>query len=220
MSQVRAEAAAATRRRILDAAEGEFLKAGYHASTMTSLARAAGVSPQTIYDAVGRKAAVLKAVYDVLLAGDDEPIAMSARPEFKRTLAQRTPAATLRAYAALGRLIVSRVGPLVGTVLAEGAGADLRDFLAAIDRERRMGNTALVRHIADRFGLPNGLSMDTAIDHVWTLTALDVADRLVRRCGWTWDQYERWLGTQLAAGFTSRIRSTRRTAIPPVTAVI
>jgi len=120
-------------------------------------------------------------------------------------------------HAALGRLIVSRVGLLVGTVLAEGASADadLRDFLAAIDRERRLGNTALVRHIADRFGLPNGLSMDTAIDHVWTLTALDVADRLVRRCGWTWDQYERWLGTQLAAGFTSRTRSTRRTALPP-----
>lgn len=217
VSQVRAEAAAETRRRILDAAEREFLEAGYHASTMTSLARAAGVSPQTIYDAVGRKAVVLKAVYDVLLAGDDEPIAMSARPEFKRTLAQRTPAATLRAYAAMGRLIVSRVGPIVGTVLAEGAGADtdLRDFLAAIDQERRMGNTALVRHIADRFGLPNGLSLDTAIDHVWTLTAMDVADRLVRRCGWTWDQYERWLGTQLAAGFTSRTRSSRLAALPP-----
>ncbi len=205
-SEVRAEQARDTRRRILAAAEGELLRGGYHATTMTSLARACGVSPQTIYDAVGKKAAVLKAVYDVLLVGDDAPIPMSERPEWKRTVTQRTLPATLRAYASMGRLIVSRVGPLVGTVLAEGAGADadLANFLAAIDRERRIGDTAVVRHIADRFGLPTGLSEDRAIDHVWTLTALEVADRLVRRCGWSWDDYERWLGTQLTAGLSSQ----------------
>jgi len=89
---------------------------------------------------------LLKAVYDVLLVGDDAPIPMSERPEWKRTVTQRTLAATLRAYAGMSRLIVSRVGPLVGMVLAEGAGADLANFLAAIDRERRIGNTAVVRH--------------------------------------------------------------------------
>ncbi len=204
VSEMRAEQARDTRRRILAAAEGELLRGGYHATTMTSLAQASGVSPQTIYDAIGKKAAVLKAVYDVLLVGDDAPIPMRERPEWKRTVTQHTLAATLRAYAGMSRLIVSRVGPLVGMVLAEGAGADadLANFLAAIDRERRIGNTAVVRHIADRFGLPNGLSADPAIDHVWTLTALEVADRLVRRCGWSWDDYERWLGTQLTAGLS------------------
>lgn len=177
---------------------------GYHATTMTSLAQAAGVSPQTIYDAIGKKAAVLKAVYDVLLVGDDAPIPMSERPEWKRTVTRRTLPATLRAYASMSRLIVSRVGPLVGVVLAEGAGADadLANFLAAIDRERRIGNTAVVQHIADRFGLPHGLSVDRAIDHVWTLTSLELADRLVRRCRWSWDDYERWLGTQMTAGLS------------------
>ena len=204
LSETRAEQARETRRRILAAAEGELLRGGYHATTMTSLARASGVSPQTIYDAVGKKAAVLKAVYDALLAGDDAPIPMSERPEWTRTVTQRTLPATLRAYASMSRLIVSRVGPLVGMVLAEGAGADadLASFLAAIDRERRIGNTAVVRHIADQFGLPHGLSVDCAIDHVWTLTALEVADRLVRRCGWSWDDYEQWLGTQMTAGLS------------------
>jgi AcrR family transcriptional regulator len=203
-SEMRAEQARDTRRRILAAAEGEFLGGGYHATTMTSLARASGVSPQTIYDAVGKKAAVLKAVYDVLLVGDDAPIPMLERPEWKRTVTQRTLPATLRAYAGLSRLIVSRVGPVVGMVLAEGAGADadLADFLATIDRERRIGNTGLVRHIADRFGLAKGQSVDSAIDHVWTLTALEVADRLVRRCRWSLDDYQQWLATQLTAGLS------------------
>jgi AcrR family transcriptional regulator len=213
-SELRAEMARQTRRRILAAAERELLSAGYHATTMASLARAAGVSPQTIYDAIGGKAAVVKAVYDVLLAGDDDPIAMSERPEMKRALAQRTVAATLLAYAGVGRLIMSRVGPVLVLVLAEGAGAELRDFLATIDRERRIGNTAVVRHIAERFGLPNGLSLDRAIDHVWTLTAPDVADRLVRRCGWTWDDYEGWLAAQLMAGFGQRTRPVSRAVLP------
>ena len=138
---MRAEQARDTRRRILAAAEGELLGGGYHATTMTSLARASGVSPQTIYDAIGKKAAVLKAVYDILLVGDDAPIPMSERPEWTRTVTQPTLPATLRAYASMSRLIVSRVGPLVGMALAEGAGADadLASFLAAIDRERRIG---------------------------------------------------------------------------------
>lgn len=46
------------------------------------------------------------------------------------------------------------------------------------------------------------LTHERATDHVWTLTAPELADRLVRRCGWPLDEYQRWLGTQLIAGLT------------------
>jgi AcrR family transcriptional regulator len=205
----RTEAALDTRRRILAAAREELLTAGYHATTVTSLARRAGVSPQTIYNAVGSKAAVLKAVYDVMLAGDDAPIPMNERTEIARVRAQRSMSATMRAYAAMARMIAERVGPLIGVVLAEGAGGDaeLRDFLDTIERERHVGNTGVVTHIAERFGLPNGLTRRRAIDHVWTVTAPEIADRLIRRCGWRPVEYEKWLAAELIAGLRDHQRA-------------
>lgn len=198
----RAEAARLTRRRIIDTAYDAFLTDGYHATTVGALAKAAGVSPQTIYNALGSKADVLKAVYDVRLAGDDEPIAMNDRPEIARIRTQDDSAATLQAYAAFSAMLYGRVGPLLGVVLSDGAGADqdLKVFLATIDTERRIGNTGVVRHIDERFGLPEGVGVEQAVDHVWTLTSLEVADRLIRRCGWSPEAYQRWLADGLVSG--------------------
>src|ERR1700704_382936 len=120
----RADAARETRRRIIAAARHELLEGGYQATTLSALARRAGVSQQTIYNSVGGKAALLKAVYDVQLAGDDEPIAMNDRPEFRAVQSQRSMAATLRAYATMSRMIIGRVGSLLGVGFVEGAGSD------------------------------------------------------------------------------------------------
>ena len=130
---------------------------------------------------------------------------MNERPEFRAVMAQPSTAATLRAYATLSRLIVGRVGELVGILLAEGPGSDseLREFLATIDTERRIGNSGVVRHIAERFGLPQGLVEQRAVDHVWTVAGPEVAGRLVRRCGWSLDEYETWLAAALLAGFAA-----------------
>lgn len=204
----RTEAARLTRARIVAAGREQFLEAGYHGTSVAALARRAGVSPQTIYNAVGGKAEVLKAVYDVLLAGDDEPIAMNQRPEMIHVRTRGDRAATLRAYAALARMLVERAGPLLGVVLAEGAGSDaeLSAFLATIDRERRLGNTGVVKHIEERFGLGDGVEAERAVDLVWTLTAPENADRLIRRRGWSYDDYERWLAEALVDGLRALSR--------------
>ena len=118
----RAEAAQATRRRIIDAAGPMLLREGYHAMSISSLAAAAGVSAQTVYNAIGGKAAVVKAVYDVTLVGDDEPIPMPERPEFTAMSAAPDPDSFLRAYAAHCATIYERTGPLLGVILAQGAG--------------------------------------------------------------------------------------------------
>lgn len=200
-SAVRAETAQLTRRRILAAAQEQLYANGFHGTTVGSLAKAAAVSPQTIYNSIGNKAAVVKALYDILLAGDEEPIVMSQRPEFLRVRDQPSAAEVLRAYAAMSKLIYSRVGKLLGALLAEGAGADvdLDAFMSTIERERRIGNTQVVTHIANTFGLPSGIPVDRAVDMVWTCTSYEVADRLIRRCGWDVDAYEIWLGDVIVA---------------------
>lgn len=199
----RAEAAKVTRRRIVDAALQMLLEHGYHATSVSALAAAAGVSAQTVYNAIGGKAAVVKAVYDVLLVGDDEPIAMPDRPEFRAMSLAPDRESFLRSYAALCSTIYERTGPLLGVLLAQGAGGDagLQEFVATIDRERRIGNTNVLTALERTHGLEGDVDRTGLIDIIWTITAPEIYDRFVRRCGWTHEQYGVWLGEAFIAIF-------------------
>lgn len=202
----RTEAARATRRRILRAARALIEAEGYAAFSIAELARVAEVSPQTIYNAVGSKAEVLKATYDVTLAGDDEPVPMSERPAFVALGEARTLADWTAAYAHWNRVIHDHVGDLVGAVLRPGEALDggAGAFAATIDAERRTGTGHAVSACVARFGVPRGLTEHELVDAAWTLNAPEVYDRLVRRSGWTPERYEEWLAGQLAAAFASR----------------
>lgn len=197
----RREAAQETRRRIVAAASEMLLAGGYAEMTVARLAEAARVSPQTVYNAIGGKAAVVKAVYDVTLAGDNDPTPMSQRPQFLAMRDSADPASFMRAYAAVARQIAERVGPLLGVLLEGGAGGDatLREFVATIEGERRTGNGHALDALEATHGIPTPPGRTALHDIVWTLTAPEVADRLIRRCGWSLDAYEQWLGDHLAA---------------------
>src|SRR3954468_6377272 len=83
-SEVRAAQAIETRRRIRAAAEQLFLANGYVATSMDAIAKAAGVSRQTVFTAFGSKAALLSELGDVQVVGDDQPIPLAERDAVKR----------------------------------------------------------------------------------------------------------------------------------------
>lgn len=201
----RAERARATRDQIIATALGLLLDGGYAAMTVASLAAAAGVSPQTVYNSIGGKPAVVKAVYDQLLAGDAEEVAMSDRPEFEALFAAGDRAEFARAYAGWCRVICERIAPLLGALLAHGTDAPLADFIATIERERYTGATHALEGMRNRLGLPAGVrgakGFTRLVDAVWALNAPEPYDRLVRRSGWTSAEYEEWLAGQLAVLF-------------------
>ena len=155
---------------------------------------------QTVYNVVGGKAVLLKAVYDVMLAGDDEPIPMSERPEFRAVLDAPTGRECLARYSALGRVLGERIFPLVGVLIAQAAASDgdLAAFVDTVEGERATGTRTVATLVAQRFGLREGVDVDSAADVLWALTAPDLADRLVVRRGWGWDRFERWLGATMA----------------------
>ncbi len=205
---LRDEQARATRARILEAAHRLLLADDYQNLTIAALAESAGVSVQTIYNSVGNKAAVVKAVYDVTLAGDDDPRAMNDRPEFLALADATDGPSMLRAYAALSRRIADRVGPLL-TVLLTNSDDDVKAFAATIEAERLRGNATMIGHLVRRFGLPAGLSRRRAIDVVWTLTSPEVFDRLTRQRSWSANDYERWLGDAMIAALAPDVRRSR-----------
>src|ERR1700755_1709329 len=86
-SAQRQQQAQQTRARIVAAATGQFLAAGYAGTTVKAVAVAAGVSVPTVEAAFGTKARLLKAAIDVATAGDDEPVAMLDRAWARRAQA-------------------------------------------------------------------------------------------------------------------------------------
>ena len=196
----RLQSAQATHQRILDAARELLLSGGYARMTIAQLAKTAGVSAQTIYNSVGGKAEVVKAVYDVMLAGDSKAEPMSDRPEFQAVTEATELDAWARAYAAWCSSIAQRVGPLLAALLAHGPGGDpvLEQLVATMESERRTGNGHALSGLAER-GLLSRDSLAPAVDSVWVLTAPEAYDRLVHRSGWSVPAYESWLATQLLA---------------------
>lgn len=196
---LRTEQTAFTRRRILDIAGQLFVEQGYLGTTLAGIAKAAGVSVQTVYNVVGSKSDLLKAVYDVTLAGDDEPVPMVQRPLFRAMIEAPTGRECLSQYAAIARLLSERIQPLVSMVLAQAATGDpeLQTFAGTIESERTTGTANVTRHLEQHFGLRDGLDAQAAADVLWTLTAPDIARRLVSVRGWTWDRYQTWLAATL-----------------------
>lgn len=192
-SAVRTDQARATRRRILAAAHELFVADGYTGTTLGAVAKAAGVSLQTLYNSVGNKAALLTAVYDVTLAGDDDPVPIAQRPGIQAVFAAPDAPTCLARYAAVGRELGERAVPLVAVILAESGNPDIAALARVTEEQRLQGATATVAHVAERFELRPGLTIDRARDSLWALTAPDTAIRLVMRQGWSWDDYEAWL---------------------------
>ena len=72
--------ARARRLAVVLAARDLFERDGYRPTTIAAIAAHAGVSAESVYKGFGTKAALAKAVFDLALAGDDEPVPVAERP--------------------------------------------------------------------------------------------------------------------------------------------
>jgi AcrR family transcriptional regulator len=201
-SSRRRHQARSTETRILDAARALFVGAGYASTAMADIAAAAEVAVQTIYNAVGGgKAAVLKRVWDVAVAGDVEPIPLAARPEIRALLDDPVPAHKLNRYAALSRQLYERVGPLA-RVLRAGAATgdnDLVELLRTVERERLRGTTSIAAHLAEVGALRSDLTVTRAGHRLWVINAGETGDALVIDCGWSLDEYQAWMAETMTS---------------------
>ncbi len=199
-SPVRREQARETRRRILEAARELFVARGYVATTISDIAREAGVATQTIYASLSTKRQILKDVMDVAIGGDDQPVGMLER-EGPRRLRQETDQRAQIAMLARGiGEVLDRAGPLFDVMRAAGAAdPEIAASFDAIQRERRENMGRIVGWIAANGPLKPGLSEDDAADILWTLTGADVHRMLRRERGWSADRYAQWLAEALIA---------------------
>ena len=188
----RHEAARTTRARVIDVAKTSFIERGFVATTIRRIAEDAKVSQETIYKAFGGKAALLKSVYDVSLAGDHDPTPLAERPEAIAVRNAKSPAESARAYAELAQLVSSRTDPLLRVLLgACDTDAALAEFARTTERERRVGSSFYVHWVASAGWLRNDITIDHAIDTVWALNSPQPRWLLLDH-GWSEEQHTHW----------------------------
>ena len=197
-SRGRQEQAGRSRWAMLQAARRLFLDRGYAATTMPAIAAAAGVSVQSVYKAFGNKPALLKAVFDVAIAGDDEPVPVLQREALGRVRAEPDPYRKLSLYGEFVAEVTPRHVPIQllarAAATADPEAAGVWDQLRA---ERLAGLTLFAR---DRDGhLRPGVSVDEARDLLWTYNSPELYELLVLQRGWTPQRYGRWLADALTA---------------------
>jgi len=196
-SEGRREAARRNRAAVLAACRELLFREGYHATTVRAVAERAGVSPETVYKSFGGKPGMVKALWDITLAGDDEPVPMGDRPQVREILGTGELGAKLRLYAAYVRGIHERVAALFA--LLTQAGPDVGEVLEIAEQERLIGVTAFVTHLDEAGALAREADPAHLADAVWALAGPQLYTQLTAGRGWSAGTYENWLADTLTA---------------------
>jgi AcrR family transcriptional regulator len=182
-----------TRQAIRDAARRLFAEQGFAGTSVHQLAAEAGVALRTIYLAFGSKQGVL--IDLVLTIGLDAGLADEA-PNFSAEVTD--PRQLIGAMARYRRNLYER-GSDVIAMLREGAAAE-PELKAALELglgTSRAAFQGLCMRLQALGALRPGTDIDEAAGHALVLASDDGHDELVRRRGWSYDRYERWLTSAL-----------------------
>ncbi|MDX6720185.1 MAG: hypothetical protein QOJ63_2439 [Solirubrobacteraceae bacterium] len=204
-SPLRREQASATRVEILRAAEVLFLRDGYGATTMSAIAKEAGVALKTVYVAFETKGGLLRALWNARLRGPDDVAHMSHHPGVREALDAPDPEQVLRLNARNSRLGKERVGMLADVIRAAAPlDGDIGLLWQRINAEYHANQRAFVERLSATHALAKELDVDRATDILWTINHPSTWHLLVALRGWTADEYERWAADtaceQLLAG--------------------
>jgi len=198
-SEVRAAQAIETRRRIRAAAEELFLADGYVATSMESIANAAGVSRQTVFTAFGSKAGLLSELGDVQVVGDDQPIPLAEREAVKRLSEEDDPVALVRSWMRIGAGIMQRTSPTYRLMLeAAPHDPEIEKLKAKVDGLHLGGMRQMVDLLASKGHLRPGRSRARAAEAAWLVMGYPTYLAATER-GWSNREYERWAADCLVA---------------------
>ena len=189
--------AAATRAQVVDAAAQLFAEQGYVGTSIGAIASRAGVAVQTIYNAVGNKAAVLSAVLDAAASGPNAPMPV---PEFMAERSRQAPdaAAILDLLADWFVEVNERTAPIQWVIRqAAAVDTDVAELERARSRRRLRNYGLAAAALRERGGL-GGMTDEAAAATIWTLGHPTAYRTLVIDEGWTPDAYRAWLRGALA----------------------
>jgi AcrR family transcriptional regulator len=211
---LRAARVAETEERILAAAHELFVRDGYAATTLTSVADAARVGHRTVYVRFGTKADLLKRVVDVAIVGDTKDIDVQSRDWYRAALTAPTIEERVGLLADGSAALMARAGDVFA--VAQQA-EPVEPVIAAAARAGRAATRDSLRRfftqLRDDSLLPADADLDWLCDTAGVVAHANTYLLIRETLGWTTDQYRTWLRTTwqrlIAAATTSDTRAAR-----------
>jgi AcrR family transcriptional regulator len=187
-SQLRAQSAEETRKRILAAAKFLFGRKGIDRVTIADVGERAGVASSTIYAIYKSKDGILRALMEQSLFG-------SRFRDAQKLLAGVTdPLKLVELTSHVSRAVYESESSDLGLLRhASGFSPALRKMEQEFEKIRYDMQKQRLRLLFDAGRARKGLSFDEARRIMWMYTSRDVYRMLVHEGGWTPQRYQDWL---------------------------
>lgn len=192
-SQTRKERTLVTRRRMVGAAYRLFCEKGYVATTMEAIARESHVAVPTLYFTFRTKGAILGEVLGAAVMGFDEPVGPEDALWYRAFEAQPDPRRALKILVENTAPILRRVAPLLAATHAAAGDPEVTAISGLSEERRRDGYRVIVRQIAAKGGLRQGLTVARATDILLVLLGPQLFDALESGRGWSPAETNRWV---------------------------
>jgi AcrR family transcriptional regulator len=197
-ASLRQEQARRSHDRIVEIAQGRFLRDGYGATTISAIAEDAGVSVDTVYKAFGGKPGLIRAMAANALLGRG-PVPAEQRSDELQTHEQDP-----RKIMSRWGEFVMEIAPLGAPIMllvrdAAGSHPELKPLLKEVhaDRLRRMTHNA--RRLAAAGHLRPGITVAEAANVLWTYSSSELYELLVLRRGMRLKTYGRFVADAMIA---------------------
>jgi AcrR family transcriptional regulator len=176
-----------TRDEILGAARRLFAERGYARTSVRDIAKAAGVSAQTVYDSVGSKQALVSSLNDLI--DTEAGIAALARAAAE----SEDPGEVAATNARITRSILEHCGDIIHA-LVTGAAAEPELAAVLAEGQRRhvegAGRVVAVLRGLDALG---PIDPDEAVETLAAITDIRFALVVQESYGWSLDRLEGWM---------------------------
>jgi AcrR family transcriptional regulator len=197
-ASLRQEQARQSHDRIIEMAQRRFLRHGYGPTTISAIAKDAGVSVDTIYKSFGGKPGLIRAMGTRALRGT-RPIPAEQRTE-EIQLSESDPRKLISRWG----VFVTEIAPLAAPIAllvrdAAGSHPELKPVLEEVHEERLLRMTDNARRFAAAGHLRPGITVADAANVMWIYTAPELYELLVLRRGMPLKTFGRFVADAMIA---------------------
>jgi AcrR family transcriptional regulator len=190
-SSLREEQAQQTRTLIRQAARVLFAERGFSSTTISDIAKAARVSPATVYATYESKAGIVSAMLEEMEENAE------IGPRLQAMFSGSDPFQQLRLFVSAHCTLYAGGADVLRSAMQAVGSPEVAILAERGDRHRREVIDELVRRWHERGALRVGSDPQEAGEGMWLLTTVGSFLTAVDQLGWSPERYETWLGDLL-----------------------
>lgn len=196
----RAGQAADTRDLVIAAARAQFIEAGWQATTIAGVARAAKVSVETIYAVFGSKPALLLAVIEKAIRREAATIPLLDQAGPQAIAAEADQRRQIRLFAEDITGVLGNVAELMAVVrTAAAADATLKPVYETLHHGRRRNLAFVAKALAQAGPLRADMDVEATTAMLWRLASPELFLLMTQVEGLSADRYAAWLAATVEA---------------------